>query len=712
MDEERFRAVVQHSYDAVVLTDATNAITYATPAVSAMFGFDPGELLGRNGFTFVHPLDRPASIERARRLVGEPGGTNRFEFRLQHKDGAYRWVECTAVNLLDHPSVGAIVNAFRDITDRKAAEDRAKQSEARLHALLEHADGAIVLAGEDGVVTWASPGAERLWGWEQDSMVGRAMIDAVHPDDRAELVRAYRKMTAAHHVTVRIEGRMQHADGTWRWYESVFTNCLDDPAVGGVVANLRDITSRMLADQALRDTEARLERQANYDTLTALPNRTLLLDRLDTALARSRRTGAALAVLLVDIDHFQLINDGRGHAFGDRVLRGVAARLSSAMRSGDTLARLGGDQFVVVAEDLGSPAMAASLADALLFEFDEPIAVPPAATGPELPGDGGDTRSGDGEELFVSVSVGLAIADGHEDGGLSLLRDADAAIAQAKAAGRHRVARFDLGMRERAIERLHLETALRQAIVRHQFQVHFQPIIDLTGGHISGIEALVRWKHPQRGLLYPGTFIGVAEETGLIVPLGSWVFDASCSQLVHLEELLGGRPGRLGVSINLSARQLAEDSLVDDIGNVLAATPIDPRQVCVEITESAVMQDRAATSEVLHRLRVLGLRIAIDDFGTGHSSFSYLSELPVDVLKIDRSFVAPLGRNPQATDLVAGIIQLGHTLGLSVTGEGIETATQLDTLRALGCDRAQGHLFASALPSRKLLDLLRSQVIG
>lgn len=702
MDDERFRAVVQHSYDALVLTDATNTITYATPAVASMFGFTPEELLGRNGFTFVHPLDRRESIERARRLVGDPGGKNLFEFRLQHKDTSYRWVECTAVNLLDHPAVGAIINAFRDITDRKEADDRLRLSEERLHSLLEHADGAIVLADDHGRVTWASPGAERLWGWEPGSMAGRAMVDGVHPDDRADLVRAYRKMTSAHHLTVRVEGRMRHADGSWRWYESVFTNCLDDTAVSGVVANVRDVTDRMLADQALRETEARLEHQANYDSLTGLPNRTLLLDRLDTALARARRTGAALAVFLLDIDHFQLINDGRGHAFGDRVLQAVATRLQGVLRSGDTLARLGGDQFVVVAEDLDSTATALSMADALRYELDDPVEV---AWPSPAPGDA--VRE---EEVFVSVSVGVALADGHEAGGLSLLRDADVAISQAKAGGRHRVARFDPGMRERATERLHLETALRQAIVRHQFQVHFQPIVDLGSGQISGIEALVRWKHPQRGLLFPGTFIGVAEETGLIVPLGAWVFDSSCCQLVHLEDMLGNRLGPLSVSINLSARQLAEDSLTDDIANVLAATPIDPRQVCVEVTESAVMRDLAATSEVLHRLRVLGLRIAVDDFGTGHSSFSYLSELPVDVLKIDRSFVTPLGRNQQATDLVAGIIQLGHTLGMQVTGEGIETTTQLDTLRMLDCDRAQGHLFASALPSRKLLDLLRSGV--
>jgi len=717
MVDERFRDLVQHRDDAIVLSDAANTITYASPAIRSFFGFEPAELVGHDGFSFIHPAERPEAIERAQQLVASPGSSSRIEFRLRRADGTYHWCECTSVNLLDDPDLACVVNTFHDIDERKAEAEQHQRNEFRLHALLEHADGAIALADAEGVLTWASPGAGRLWGFADDTMVGRRMIDSVHPDDQPELIRRYRKMTSARGLSVRIDGRMQHVDGSWRWYETVFSNCLDDPAVSGVVANVRDISDRVRGDQALRDTEARLEHQAHHDSLTGLPNRALLADRLETALGRARRTGAMLAVLLVDVDHFQIHNDGRGHAYGDAVLRSIATRLGSELRSGDTLARLSGDQFVIVADDLDGLPAANAYADALLFCFDDPL---------EVQLDDASDTSATGlpkkiESVFVSVSVGVARTggrdtqrpgdDGRDTDAPTLLRDAEAAVHQAKADGRRQVSFFDAQMHDRASERLHVETALRHAILRHQFQVHYQPIIDLPTGRITGIEALVRWDHPQRGMLFPGSFIPVAEETGLIIPLGAWIFDTSCCQLVQLEDILG--PGTLPsfqVSINLSARQLAEDSLTDDIANVLAATPIDPRQVCVEVTESAVMRNLDATSERLAQLKVLGLKVAIDDFGTGHSSFSYLQHLPADTLKIDRSFVVPIGAEPHATDLVAGIISLAHTLGLDVVAEGVETDLQFNTLRQLGCDRAQGHLFATAMPSRSLIELLRARV--
>ncbi len=696
MDADRFEVLVQHSYDAIVLTDASNAIVYATPAVRQMFGFEPEALIGRNGFSFVHRTDRGGAVERARGLLARPDGTTRAEMRVRHADGSYRWCECTSVNLLDHAGVGAVVNSFRDITDRKAAEELAARAESRLQALLEHADGVILLADRDGYVTWASPGAERLWGWSADTLLSRQMIAAVHPDDQREIIRQYRKMASAQRLTVRVDGRMRHGDGTWRWYESVFTNCLDDPAVGGVIANVRDITDRVLADQALRNSEAQLEHQATHDALTRLPNRTLLHDRLDTALARARRTGTTVAVVLVGVDHFQVVNEGRGHAFGDATLRAVAERLATHARSGDTLARFGGDQFVIVADDLRDEREAMDLADAVVRAFDHPLSVRTEA-------------DPDPAELFLAVSVGVAVDRGHDAEPGELLRDADGALATAKSRGGGRSVQFVAGAREMARERLHLETELRRAILRHQFQVHYQPVVDLRTGAVASVEALVRWQHPQRGMLLPGSFIDVAEETGLIIPLGAWVFDASCRQLVELHDVLGGQRAPLSVGINLSARQLAEDGLIDDIGNVLAATPIHPGHVCVEVTESAVMRDPSATADRLAELRVFGLRVAIDDFGTGQASFSYLRDLPVDVLKIDQSFVQPMEQDPQAADLVAGIVGLGHTLGLEVVAEGVETDGQLQLLRDLGCDRAQGFLFSTAVAPRAVVDLLRSR---
>ncbi|MCX7620403.1 MAG: EAL domain-containing protein [Acidimicrobiales bacterium] len=685
--EERFRAVVQHSYDAIVLSDDRNVIVYATPAIHRLFGWEPEDLIGREGFEFVHPEDLGRTRTQAKAILSQPGGQAQIEFRIRRKDGTYRWVECTSVNLLDHPHVQSIVNSFRDIEDRRRAEEALRASEERLTALLRNADGAILISDPDGVVTWTSPSAERLWGWEEGSMIGRAMADYIHPDDRREVARQFQKMTSTAHGSVRVEGRMQHADGSWRWYEAVFTNCLDDPAVNGIVANIRDTTERALTQRALRDTEEQLEFQATHDPLTELPNRLLFFDRLEVAMARSRRNGTATAVLFMDLDHFKVVNDSQGHGFGDQLLIAVGHRIQGALRQGDSLARFGGDEFVVLCEDLRDEHEAQRLAQDIQRALNEPFNL-------------GET------ETFVNVSIGIALTDGTDAEPADIVRDAHAAMHQAKERGRGRSEVFDTFMRTRAVERHQLETALRRAVARRQLQVHYQPIVDLRTGRISGVEALVRWKHPTRGLLYPSTFITIAEETGLIVTLGAWIFDAACCEVAHWADLHPEQRD-LDVHINLSARQLSEQSLTDDIANVLAATPVDPRHVHVEITESVLVRDIETTRELIARLKVLGLQIAIDDFGTGYSSFSHLTQFPVDTLKIDRSFVQRLGRDEQAPAIVGAIIDLSHTLGLDTVAEGVENATQLAELRKLGCHRAQGYYFAGALPPRKLHDLLR-----
>ncbi len=685
--EERFRAVVQHSYDAIVLSDHRNVISYATPAIRRLFGWEPEDLIGRDGFEFVHPEDRDRAVEDARGLLRQPGDQTQMEFRIKCQHGGYRWVECTSVNLLDHPHVQAIVNSFRDIHDRRQAEAALRASEERLSALLRNADGAILISDVDGVVTWTSPSAERLWGWEEGSMIGRAMADYIHPEDRREVARQFRKMAGTVKGSVRVEGRMQHSDGSWRWYEAVFTNCLDEPAVNGIVVNIRDTTERVLAQRALRDSEERLEYQATHDSLTELPNRLLFFDRLEVALARSRRNGTAAAVLFIDVDNFKLINDSQGHGFGDQLLIGVAHRIRSGLRPGDSLARFGGDEFVVLCEDLRDSDEAEAIAGDIQKALSEPFSI-------------------DQGETFVNVSIGIAVTDGADVDPEEVVRDADAAMYQAKERGRGRIEVFDSGMHTRAVERHQLETALRRAVARRQLQVHYQPIVDLRTGRISGVEALVRWKHPARGLLYPNTFIAVPEQAGLIVPLAQWIFDAACCEVARWADF-HPEHRHLDVHINLSARQLSERTLTDDIANVLAATPIDPRQVHVEVTESVLVRDIEVTRELIEHLKILGVRIAIDDFGTGYSSFSHLSQFPVDSLKIDRSFVQRLGRDEQAAAIVGAIVNLGHTLGLDLVAEGVENATQLSQLRQLGCDRAQGYYFAGALPPRKLHDLLR-----
>jgi diguanylate cyclase (GGDEF)-like protein/PAS domain S-box-containing protein len=675
--DERFRALVHNSFDAIVVSDHENVITFASPAIHSLFGYSTDELIGLSGFSFVHPEDRAASLESARSLLARAGSASLQTFRLRHADGTYRWVECTSVNLLDHEQVAGILNTFRDITVRKEAEDRVRDSEERLQALLMNADGAILVVDHAGTVTWASPSAELLWGLPADSLLGHSVTKLIHPDDRREVIRQFSKLADARpEATLRLEARMRHGDGSWRWYESIFTNRVDSSAVNGIVANVRDTTERVLGEHALRESERQLEHQANHDPLTGLPNRTLLLDRIEMALARSYRNGSSMAVLFCDIDHFKVVNDSQGHSQGDALLVAVAHRLETAIRPGDTIARFGGDEFIVLCEDLREEHQASVIAQRIAAELAAPFTL-------------------EGAEVFVTMSIGISHATDGEPDAEALIRNADAAMYQAKARGRGRAEVFDDDMRARAVERHQIETSLRRAVARRQLQVHYQPIIDLRTDRITGFEALVRWKHPTRGVLYPATFMAIAEDTGLIVPLGAWIFDQACAQTAGWQDR---QRDDLSIAINLSACQLAEPSLIDDIASVLHATRIDPGHVHVEITESVLMHDVDASKEVLDRLKVLGVRVAIDDFGTGYSSFSYLRRFPVDILKIDQSFIQSIGVDGDADAIVESLINLGHTLGLDVVAEGVETEAQLAALRALGCDFAQGFLIARALP--------------
>jgi diguanylate cyclase (GGDEF)-like protein/PAS domain S-box-containing protein len=691
--EERFRALVQHSYDSVMLTGPDNEIVYATPSVEQMFGWSVDELVGANAFDYVHPDDLRSAQLRAEQVGTSPGVKIYAEFRLRRRDGTYLWVDSTTVNLLDHPNVGAHVQSFRDITYRKEAENQIRSSEERLRALVENADGAILVMDREASIMWASPGAGLLWGLAASDLLGEVLFDRSHPDDRRNATRRFAQLLeSAPKSTSRIEGRMQHADGSWRWFEGVYTNCLDDESVGGVVVNVRDTTERAMAELALRNSEAQLEHQATHDPLTDLPNRLLLFDRMEMGLARARRSGSGIAVLFCDLDNFKFLNDSLGHTLGDEMLKAVGTRLSERLRPGDTVARFGGDEFVILAEELPSEHEAVMLAERVNEHLRAPFIT-------------------DRGEVFVTSSIGIAYTEGGERNGEDLVRDADAAMYEAKERGRARIEMFDAGMRARAVEWHQTESALRGAISRRELDVYFQPVVDLQREEIVGVEALVRWAHPERGLLSPGSFISVAEQTGLVIPLGAWVLDQACTQVAEWQHTIPGC-SKLWLAVNLSARQLADETLTDDLANVLAASSIDPRLVHVEVTESELMRDVEHSKDVLDRLKVLGVRVAIDDFGTGYSSFSYLRTLPVDVLKIDRSFVSDLGRSGEdiveADDvaLVEAIINLGHILRMEVIAEGVETAEQAMLLADRGCDLAQGFYFAEPVTADGLRDLL------
>lgn len=433
--------------------------------------------------------------------------------------------------------------------------------------------------------------------------------------------------------------------------------------------------------------DAQLRQQAFHDPLTGLGNRALLMQRAEEAVHRSFERGGWVGLLFIDLDRFKVINDSLGHAAGDQLLIEVSQRLVGCLRPGDTVARLGGDEFTVLLEPLHYEAQAIAVADRILRALERPIPL-------------------DGRQTYASASIGIACAEGANTKPAELLRDADIALYRAKAAGKGRYVLFDAQLETTSLQQLDAETALRGALERGEFRVHYQPIVALENGAVVQLEALVRWCHPERGLVLPGDFIPLAEETGLIVPIGKWVVEEACRQVSMWQRQFGQQ---LGLSVNLSARQFQHPELVNDIKRALSSAGLAPRTLTLEITESVVMHDPEGAITTLQTLRGLGIQLAVDDFGTGYSSLSYLKRFPLDTLKIDRSFVDGLGKDGTDTAIVRSIIALGRALGLTIIAEGIETPAQRTQLMKMQCARGQGFLFARPLESEQLVQLLRSE---
>ena len=552
------------------------------------------------------------------------------------------------------------------------------RQERQFRALVANATELITVAGDDGLLRYVSPASERLLGYEQSELIGRDLMEYVHPDDSDHIVREIADNVLTQGVVGPLDFRVRHRDGSWRYLEALGLNLLEDPAVEGIIFNCRDVTER-------KAFEHDLSFQATHDPLTGLPNRTLLLDRLGQALARATRTDRRPAVLFIDLDRFKFVNDSLGHGAGDRLLAKVAERVRHAVRPGDTVARFGGDEFVVLAEGIEDVAECGAIAERLTSTLAAPFNL-------------------SGHEVFVTASIGLRLARGDHETPETILRDADAAMYRAKEQGRARTEWFDEQTHWRSVDRLAIENALHRALDRDELRLHYQPQYELATGRALGVEALLRWHHPERGLVGPGEFIELAEDTGLIVPIGEWVVREACRQGERWRRQLPADMPFV-VSANLSARQLAQPDLVEVLARVLHDTGFAPESLCLEITEGALMQDVTTTVHTLHSLKALGVKLAIDDFGTGYASLGHLKRFPVDSLKIDRAFVDGLGLDPDDQVIVAAVIGLAHALGITAVAEGVETHAQLAELRALRCDAAQGYLFARPVEAAALGDL-------
>jgi diguanylate cyclase (GGDEF)-like protein/PAS domain S-box-containing protein len=546
--------------------------------------------------------------------------------------------------------------------------DSLRDSEARFRSLAQNASDLVLVVDRDSTVRYVSVSVERLLGFAPEDLVGRVLGHAVHTDDRDMLAQQLASLAERPGGDVAGESRVAHRDGRWRVFEWTARNLMDEPSIGGFVINAHDVTERA-------DLEAQLTHQAFHDPLTGLANRALFADRVEHSLARRRRHRARPAVLFLDLDDFKTVNDTLGYGSGDRLLVEISRRLTGCLRPGDTACRVSGDEFAILLEEIGDVQRALEVADRILERVAEPVDI--------------------GRDVSVTASIGVVLVDDNVDDADDVLARADVAMYAAKAAGKGRHQLYEPAMRDRAWSRLELEGELRRAIDKDQIVVVYQPILDLRTREPVEMEALVRWDHPERGRLVPADFLVVAEESGLIVPLGRIVLERACQQASEWRRRWPNeRP--IDVSVNLSSRQFGDPGLLEAIRTALATADLPPSNLKLEITESAML-DADASDLLMRRIHDLGVRLAVDDFGTGFSGLSYFQRFPLDTLKIDRSFVSGLGRDPRSDAIVHATIAFAKALGLTVTAEGIETEDQFEHLRGLGADLGQGHLFAHPL---------------
>ncbi len=702
---------------------------YVSPQIEDILGYTPEEWLAEPTLwaSSLHPEDRERAVsQESRRTLGSRNPPP-LDYRMLTRDGRTVWILDEAVLEPDELGVPIWHGVLYDITERKKAEGELRRAAAQqaavarlggralkegtpeglmgeAAALLSEIEGVVGACvweiGRDGRRLRLRAGLEgRLTGSERasaarDSHAGAALDSKLHvivndwsTEARFSMPPALRVIGVRSSLAVPIEGKEQPF-GVLDIH-STEPNRFTPQDVHFVQASanvLADAIERHAADQALRH-------RVLHDSLTGLPNRLSFVDSLEDALRRSTASGSPVGILFLDLDNFKLINDSMGHHAGDELLRAVAPRLRSHLRPGDIVARFGGDEFGILVDRLADEEEAIAIADRIAAAFAEPYAM-------------------HGVEHFVSASVGIAVArpSSREPVDAELLiRDADAAMYRAKERGRARCELFDAEMRAGALRRLEVERELRHALERKELELHYQPLIALRSGEITGLEALVRWRHPERGLLDPGDFVSIAEDSGMIDSIGRWVQESACRQILEWHEL---RPDQrpFDVSVNLSARQVTNRELATSIEEILACTGLDPVHLLLEITESVLVEESATARGTLEALSETGVGLVLDDFGTGYSSLAYLNRFPFDALKVDRSFVDALGIEQERTAIVEAIIGMARALSLDVIAEGVENDAQLSELRRLGCDYAQGHLFSRPLPAAEISALLSEGV--
>lgn len=575
-------------------------------------------------------------------------------------------------------AVTAVAARIQTLTKHlEEAREGVASSEQRFRSLVE--DGSdVMLLVEAGVVEYASPSTLRVFGRHDEDMMGRDLLDVIHPDDRDDVSRHVASAQADRIGSTTLRCRIRHGDGRFIDGEVTVRRLQDDAATGGIVLNVRDVTER-------RALEAQLHHRAFHDDLTDLANRALFTDRVGHRVARARRGSSTCAVVFIDLHGFKQINDTWGHEAGDEVLRVVGHRLMAEIRDGDTASRLGGDEFAVLLDELRDTVEATAVADRLLQQLQAPMNVK-------------------GIDIDLRLSIGVAVHEA-DWSAQDLLRNADVAMYQSRVGGRRQAELFQPSMHEALLQRLDVHRSLDLAITAGDIEVHYQPIVSLDDRRVVGFEALARWRHPERGWISPAEFIPIAEDTGQIVQLGRHVLDVAVQQLAEWQRSFRDTPP-LTMSVNVSMRQLQLGDVMSDVRAALTRNRVAPGTLTLELTESAFMAHDDEAVSHLHRLAAHGVKLAIDDFGTGYSSLSYLQRFPLDVLKIDRSFVMGLGDSQESPALVRAIVDMSHGLHLRSVAEGVETEEEFDNVRALGCELGQGWLFAAAAAAEEMTLML------
>ena len=678
-DRDRLRFVADAAGEAVVMVAPTGEIRFANRRLVSLVRRDPASVIGRSLGSLVSPGDADRVI--AALADARQGHARRERFEMLDATGAPVPVDASVSAFPRDLAADWVFLTIRSLAEHDHQQIELRRERERFERAFDDAPGGMALTEPDGRIIRVNAALVAMLRRPEVDLMGGFLSELVHPDERVETRSEFERTRFDLSMPSRAERRWLLPDGSTLWGVLTISGVLNEAGqLENTVCQLENTTERVhLAE--------RLARAAIHDPLTGLANRVLFMDRLSLALERSKRQEGRVAVMFLDLDRFKVINDGLGHAAGDEVLVAVAGRLRQAVRPADTIARFGGDEFTVVCENICRDDEALDVAARIVEAISQPLTLSAG-------------------EVFLTASIGVRISLGAHETEDAMLRDADAAMYEAKSQSHGSVRLFEHSTRIRAVDRHVIGNDLNRAIERGELLLHYQPIVRLDAGRVSGFEALLRWSHPQRGLHHPAEFIGLAEQSGLIVPIGTWVLEEGCRKLAAWQAT--SPDPNVMMSINVSPQQLVQPGFRQTLESILADTGVEPDALWLEITENTLIEEERDLINTLRAIRSSGVRFTVDDFGTGYASLQYLNRLPVDGLKIDRSFTCGLGRHRGDTAIVKSVIHLAHDLGLRVVAEGVETSMQLTQLRSMDCDFAQGYLLGAPMPE----GVLDERVLG